>query len=116
MSTFGSNEKVTAERAKTLTSREPTPLPQSPIHDSEEGSLEFDIRRQDEPEKYQRSTGFRWFAICVALYSSCLLYGLDQTIVANIQGAVIKDFGEVPKLGWLGIGFPLGSIATTLSL
>ncbi len=54
--------------------------------------------------------------ICVAVYSSCFLYGLDNTIVADIQASVVETYGEIAKLSWLGIGFPLGSIATILSL
>jgi len=52
--------------------------------------------------------------LCLALYSSALLYGLDNTIVADIQPAVVETFDNVQKLGWIGIGFPLGSIATIL--
>src|SRR6187551_747284 len=52
--------------------------------------------------------------LCLALYSSALLYGLDNTIVADIQPAVVETFNNVQKLGWIGIGFPLGSIATIL--
>jgi MFS family permease len=67
------------------------------------------------PEK-DSTRSVRWFLICVAIYSSAFLYGLDQTIVADIQAAAVGAFGSVEKLGWLGIGFPLGSIATILSL
>lgn len=35
--------------------------------------------------------------------------------MADIHGAIVEDLGQVTKLGWLGIGFPLGSIATVLS-
>ncbi|KAF2004248.1 MFS general substrate transporter [Amniculicola lignicola CBS 123094] len=54
----------------------------------------------------------QWLFIVFAVYSSALFYGLDTTIVAVIQGPVVERFGDVDKLGWLGIGFPLGSIAT----
>lgn len=57
-------------------------------------------------------TTTQWLLIVLAVYSSALFYGLDTTIVAVIQGPVISRFGSVEKLGWLGIGFPLGSIAT----
>jgi hypothetical protein len=60
--------------------------------------------------------GFRWALICVAVYSSNFLYGLDNTIVAAIQGAVVSSFGHVNQLGWLGVGFPLGSIAVILPM
>ncbi|KAF1815531.1 MFS general substrate transporter [Eremomyces bilateralis CBS 781.70] len=57
-------------------------------------------------------TPWRWVLVLVALYLAAFLYGLDNTIVADVQGPVIETFGNVDKIGWLGIGFPLGSIAT----
>ncbi|KAF2686333.1 MFS general substrate transporter [Lentithecium fluviatile CBS 122367] len=55
----------------------------------------------------------QWLLIVLAVYSSALFYGLDTTIVAVIQGPVTTYFpNSLPKLGWLGIGFPLGSITT----
>ncbi|KAH8812368.1 major facilitator superfamily domain-containing protein [Xylogone sp. PMI_703] len=57
----------------------------------------------------------RWLLLCVAAYTTSFLYGLDNTIVANIQGAVVVTFNEVEKLSWLGSGFPLGGVATILA-
>ncbi|KAJ5834331.1 hypothetical protein N7447_000357 [Penicillium robsamsonii] len=59
-------------------------------------------------------TGYRWFLICAALYLSALMYGLDTTIAADVQGAVIQRFGQVDQLAWIGAGFPLGSVAVIL--
>jgi MFS family permease len=51
----------------------------------------------------------------VALYSTALLYGLDTTIAAAVQGSVIEQFpGSIEKLAWVGVGFPLGSVAVIL--
>jgi hypothetical protein len=50
------------------------------------------------------------------MYMSAMLYGLDTTVVADVQGTVIERFGEPEKLAWIGVGFPLGSIAIILSL
>jgi hypothetical protein len=58
----------------------------------------------------------RWIWVCFAIYSTSFIYGLDNAIVADIQGPLIDDLGEVGKLGWLAIGFPLGSVATILTL
>jgi MFS family permease len=60
--------------------------------------------------------GWKWFLVCLGLYATAILYGLDTTIVADVQAAVIETFGEIDKLGWMGIGFPLGSVATILPL
>jgi MFS family permease len=37
--------------------------------------------------------------------------GLDNTIAANIQGPILDSLGEVAKIPWVGIGFPMGSAA-----
>lgn len=58
--------------------------------------------------------GFKWVLVCVSLYLSSFLYGLDTTIAADIQGAVVKAFGDVSQLTWIGTGFPLGSVSMTL--
>lgn len=60
-------------------------------------------------------TNVQWLFIVFAVYSSAFLYGLDTTIVSIVQGPVVERFGNVEKLGWLGIGFPLGSVATIAS-
>ncbi|KAH6651611.1 putative MFS transporter, partial [Truncatella angustata] len=60
--------------------------------------------------------GLRWVLVCLAVYSSNFLYGLDNTIVADIQAPIVGTFGNVDKLGWLGIGFPLGSIGVILAV
>jgi MFS family permease len=57
-------------------------------------------------------TNLQWVSICIAVYASAFLYGLDTTIVSVVQGTLVERFGSVEKLGWLGIGFPLGSVAT----
>lgn len=61
-------------------------------------------------------TGFKWFLACLAMYSANFLYGLDTTITADIQAPVAKTYNDFSKLGWLGIGFTLGSVAFILPL
>jgi MFS family permease len=61
-------------------------------------------------------TGFRWLLVCIAVFSANLLYGLDNTIVADIQGPIAGDFDEYTRLGWLGVGFTLGSVVFILPL
>ncbi|KAF2111582.1 MFS multidrug transporter-like protein [Lophiotrema nucula] len=65
-----------------------------------------------QPELGSQYNTIQWLLIAFAVYSSAFLYGLDTTIVAVVQGPVVERFGDVEKLGWLGIGFPLGSVAT----
>lgn len=59
---------------------------------------------------------FRWILICSALYSATLLYGLDTTIVADVQVSIVQRFGQIEKLTWIGAAFPLGSVAIILPL
>ena len=40
--------------------------------------------------------------------------GLDTTIAADVQTAVYEDFGQIEQLAWVGIGFPMGSVACIL--
>ncbi|KAJ8100833.1 major facilitator superfamily domain-containing protein [Lipomyces tetrasporus] len=60
--------------------------------------------------------GFRWFLVCLATFSANLLYGLDTTIAADLQAAVSNSFDNVTQMGWLGVGFTLGSVVTILPL
>ena len=67
-----------------------------------------------QPTEARPVKGFRFIMVLFAVYSTATLYGLDTTIVADIQGAVVETFGEVEKLSWIGTAFPLGSIAIVL--
>lgn len=42
--------------------------------------------------------------------------GLDTTIAADVQGPILESLGEIDKLSWVGIGFPMGSVAVVLLL
>lgn len=69
-----------------------------------------------EKDRERTITGIRWILVCGAVYSANMLYGLDTTIVADIQGAISGTFGDVARLGWLGVGFTLGSTVLILPL
>ncbi|KAI0840353.1 MFS general substrate transporter [Hypoxylon sp. FL0890] len=60
--------------------------------------------------------GFRWLLVCLSIFSANLLFGLDNTIAADIQGAVSETYKDTEQLGWLGVGFALGSAAGILPL
>lgn len=40
--------------------------------------------------------------------------GLDTTISADVQGPILETFGDIEKLSWVGIGFPMGSVSVIL--
>ncbi|KAK3113551.1 hypothetical protein LTR53_009036 [Teratosphaeriaceae sp. CCFEE 6253] len=54
---------------------------------------------------------WQWVLTLVGLYLGAILYGLDTTIAADVQVAVYETFGDIEDLAWVGLGFPLGSVA-----
>ncbi|KAK4186657.1 major facilitator superfamily domain-containing protein [Podospora australis] len=98
------------------------PITDLPSSGSGSVSIAPDATSNDEngepiPEDGERTIkGFRWFLVCLAIYSANILYGLDTTIVADIQGAVSETYDNVTQLGWLGVGFTLGSTVAILPL
>ncbi|KAF2853351.1 MFS general substrate transporter [Plenodomus tracheiphilus IPT5] len=66
--------------------------------------------------KERSITGVPWFIVCISLYITCFLYGLDTTIAADIQAPIIQAFGQIEQLSWIGAGFPLGSVCVILLL
>jgi hypothetical protein len=58
--------------------------------------------------------GWKWAAAAASLYFGALIYGLDGTIAADIQSAIIQEFESVEKLTWIGTAFPLGSVCAIL--
>jgi MFS family permease len=42
--------------------------------------------------------------------------GLDTTIAADVQASVYEDLGDIKNLPWVGLGFPMASVATILIL
>lgn len=55
-----------------------------------------------------------WTMVVVSLLSSMFLFSLDNTIVADIQPSIVGTFGQIEKLPWVSVGFPLGATAVTL--
>lgn len=43
-----------------------------------------------------------------------LAKGLDTTIAADVQAQVYERLGHIENLAWVGLGFPMGSVATIL--
>lgn len=56
--------------------------------------------------------GIKWAVVCVSIYISCLMYGLDMTIAADVQATIIVQFDSVDQLAWVGSGFLLGSVCS----
>jgi hypothetical protein len=121
MSTASSN--LPSRKASTVDmSQKPTPA--RSVNDGSETDVTTDQEKgqitadppSPPPEMSRTVKGWKWFLICVGFYFSAFMYGLDNTIAADIQSAVIDTYGDISKLTWLGTGFPLGSVATILTL
>src|SRR2546423_5875750 len=52
----------------------------------------------DDPTTVRPIHGLRWVLTMASLFSFALLYGLDTTIAADIQPAIVKSLGHVQKL------------------
>ncbi len=104
----GSN-RTFADGTESTTGQVHMPHPTDPS-DSEKGSAEIEPK----PSPARTITGMRWLLVCISLYISIFIYGLDTTIAADVQGSVIDAFGHVEQLAWIGAGFPLGSVSVIL--
>lgn len=58
--------------------------------------------------------GMVWTLVVVATISSMFLFGLDQTITADVQPAVTERFNAIAKLPWISVGLLLGASASNL--
>lgn len=79
---------------------------------------------------------WQWIFVCVGLYLGAILYGtstitvksstkkcpltlttgLDTTIAAAVQGEIYERLGHLENLPWVGLGFPMASVAIILVL
>jgi MFS family permease len=72
------------------------------------------FRNDQAPEQILK--GWKWFLVCTGIYITAFLFGLGNTVTANSQGPIISSLGGIDKIGWVGVGFLLGSVATMLPL
>ena len=68
-----------------------------------------------DPEKPPRDIhGIKWGFAVFSVLASTFLFALDNTIVADIQPAIIERFGDVNKLPWLAVAFLVAAAGTNL--
>jgi uncharacterized membrane protein len=58
--------------------------------------------------------GLAWIMVVGSILSATFLYGLDQTIVANIQPAIVDRFDSLGQLSWISVAFLLGAASSNL--
>jgi MFS family permease len=99
-----------------LTPRNATEADSSEDHSLETSEKQTAPGHAEDPMTVRPIHGLQWFLTMASLYSFALLYGLDTTIAADVQPAIVKSLGHIQKLAWIGAGFPLGSVATILPI
>ncbi|KAK6071131.1 MFS drug efflux [Seiridium cupressi] len=67
------------------------------------------------PETSPRNIhGWKWAISYIALLSSIFLYAFDCTVVADVQTAIINDFGAIDQLSWLSNGLVMPATAMVM--
>ncbi|KAJ5589345.1 hypothetical protein N7537_012023 [Penicillium hordei] len=58
--------------------------------------------------------GLKWVLVVISIFSCVFLFALDNTIVADVQPAIVKQFEDLAMLPWLSVAFMLGAASTLL--
>ena len=58
--------------------------------------------------------GIKWGLAVFSILISTFLFALDNTIVADVQPAIVERFGDVNKLPWLAVAFLVTAAGTNL--
>ena len=66
------------------------------------------------PEFAPPARGWKWVLVILSILSSTYLFALDNSIVADIQPAIVEQFQSIEKLPWLSVAFSLGAASTCL--
>ena len=92
-----------------------TPKDGPPSSGSSDNGAEVEKAAPAEQQKPPRDVhGIKWVFAVASVLASTFLFALDNTIVADIQPAIIKNFGEVNKLPWLAVAFLVAAAGTNL--
>lgn len=57
-----------------------------------------------------------WMLVFGSLIFSIFLFALDNTIVADVQPKIIESLGDLEKMPWVSVSYPLGVISFNLLL
>ncbi|GKU08992.1 unnamed protein product [Fusarium langsethiae] len=69
-----------------------------------------DNARQEGSKSPRDLHGWKWALSYTAMLSTTFLFALDNTIVADIQPAIVRDLGQIHLLPRVGTGFALGTM------
>ncbi|KAL9090491.1 MAG: hypothetical protein Q9165_005252 [Trypethelium subeluteriae] len=73
------------------------------------------IEEESSPGSSRTIHGVSWLLVVVSLISATFLWGIDGTIVADIQATFVNQFHSLDRLAWNSVAFFLGAAATVLS-
>ena len=60
----------------------------------------------------QRARGCAWVFLVFAISSSYFFYAFDNTVVANIRPEIILSLGEIDKLPWISVAYPMAEVGS----
>ncbi|KAJ5655541.1 hypothetical protein N7507_007491 [Penicillium longicatenatum] len=102
----------------TVITSEPKQLPSDseyPSMDKENGLAAEETQQYDSQQPSPRDVhGVKWVLVVMSIFSCVFLFALDNTIVADVQPAIIKEFDDLAMLPWLSVAFMLGAASTLL--
>lgn len=108
----GNNDEKGQDSSATSTSNSLQEIRNSPDVNGAQAEKGLSV---DEPPASPRPVkGILWILVLVAILSSTFLFSLDNTVVADVQPTIVRQFGSVDKLTWLSVGYLLGSTTTNL--
>ncbi|EKG10400.1 Major facilitator superfamily [Macrophomina phaseolina MS6] len=90
----------------------PNSQPPSPTTSSDP---ENQLRPHHDEQPPRTLHGVLWLLVTLSIYSQTFLFALDNTIVANIQPAIVESLHGIDKLAWSGVAFVMASSATVLT-
>jgi hypothetical protein len=67
-----------------------------------------------EPASPREFHGLSWTLVIISILCSTFLFGLDNTIAADVQPAIIERFNSVNKISWVSVAFMMGAGSTNL--
>lgn len=85
--------------------------PQEEEKNSVPGSEE---QQEDQTLSERQLRGLPWVLVVFSILTSTFLFGLDNTIVAVVQPAIVDQFGSVDRIAWLSVAFLVSAASTTL--
>jgi len=90
-----------------MESKEPLDCTEAPIPSQ-------DLELGTKPTE-RKIRGWRWALVMAAVLSSVFPFALDNSIVADIQPAIVNRFHSVAKLPWLSVAFTLSAAGFSLT-